>query len=212
MSSRWRIFDSSWEVAYWIYCKEHGLHLERNKKKFLYEYNGKVYRYLPDFFDGSTYIEIKGREDDKCKAKYSAVDNLKVIYDVSKEIAYVKGKYGKYWLDIVCDEVYNKTDKEKRERDKRKIAEISGKINSAGSISYTMLDKSTWNDRKKRILRAISENNINVTKHGWKAMVSRSTGLTRSVVRDTVKHFKEEFKSYHKDIRRLSSVGRAISL
>lgn len=101
-------FDSSWEVAYWFYCKDHGIYLERNKKKFPYKYNNEIHKYLPDFFDGSQYIEIKGHEDSKCKFKYTAVENLKIVYDVSKEIAYMKDKYGKDWLDAVCEAVYNK--------------------------------------------------------------------------------------------------------
>ena len=100
-------FDSSWEVAYWFYNKEMGNKLERNTKEFLYEYQNKTHRYLPDFFDGNNFIEIKGYEDDRCQAKYQSVDNLIVIKDVSKEINYMIKKYGKNWLNIVCEKVYN---------------------------------------------------------------------------------------------------------
>lgn len=100
-------FDSSWEVAYWFYNKENGNKLERNTKEFLYEYQNKTHRYLPDFFDGSNYIEIKGYEDEKCQAKYQSVNNLVVIKDVSKEINYMTEKYGDDWLNKVCEKIYN---------------------------------------------------------------------------------------------------------
>ena len=188
-------FDSSWEVAYWFYCKDHGIYLERNKKEFLYEYKGETHRYLPDFFDGTQYIEIKGHEDSKCKFKYSSVENLRVIYDVSKEIEYMKNTYGNNWLDIVCEEVYNKTKKEKLSAEKRKRAKTMNKIDSSGKINWNKLDECIWEDRKRKILEAIN-NGIDATKFGWKIKVSQSTGLTRTEVKKTIDHFKEDFSSY----------------
>lgn len=100
-------FDSSWEVAYYIYNKEHNVLLERNFKGFPYKYRNKEHLYIPDFYDGENYIEIKGYEDSKCKYKYKSIKNLKIIYDVSKEIEYMNDKYGEDWLYKVCEKVFN---------------------------------------------------------------------------------------------------------
>lgn len=189
-------FDSSWEVAYWFYCKDHGIHLERNKKRFSYEYKGESHSYLPDFFDGTKYIEIKGHEDERCKFKYSAVENLVVVYDVSKEVSYMKDKYGKNWLDVVCEDVYNKTEKPKLDNEKRETAKMMNKIDSIGRINWRIIDESCWEDRKKKIMEAIN-GGIDATQPGWKTKVLRATGLTKRVLYNTIDHFKEDFKSYN---------------
>jgi len=50
------IFDSSWELAFWIWCKDHGEKIIRNKKSFKLKNGGLFY---PDFKVGKTYIEVK---------------------------------------------------------------------------------------------------------------------------------------------------------
>lgn len=100
-------FDSSWEVAYYFYCKQNNIYIQRNKKEFLYQMNGSFHRYTPDFYDGKNYIEIKGYEDKTCIYKWKAVKNLIVIKNVSKEINYMISKYGKNWLNIICEKIYN---------------------------------------------------------------------------------------------------------
>lgn len=42
-------FDSSWELAVWIYAKDHNLDIEREPVMLEYEVNGKVKKYFPDF-------------------------------------------------------------------------------------------------------------------------------------------------------------------
>lgn len=52
--------DSSWELAFVLWCELHKINLERNQQKFNYCYNNKVYKYLPDFIINGNFIEIKG--------------------------------------------------------------------------------------------------------------------------------------------------------
>lgn len=54
-------FDSSPELAFFIYAEDHRLDVEYQPDTY-FEYisKGKTYRYQPDFRMGSTYIEIKG--------------------------------------------------------------------------------------------------------------------------------------------------------
>lgn len=56
------MFDSSCEIAYLIYMRHLGHDLQRASKTFTYEFNGKVYHYIPDFWCPSTeeFIEVKG--------------------------------------------------------------------------------------------------------------------------------------------------------
>ena len=43
------MFDSSCEIAYLMYMRHLGHDLQRSSKTFTYEFNGKVYHYIPDF-------------------------------------------------------------------------------------------------------------------------------------------------------------------
>lgn len=94
--------DSSYELAFVIYNLEHNISFKRNKDKFVYEYNGKSYRYTPDFKIGNTYIEIKGFKTEKDTYKWNSCSNLKVLFkeDLQKEFDYVITKYGKDYIRL----------------------------------------------------------------------------------------------------------------
>lgn len=108
-------FDSSWELIYYIYCKEHNMNINRlwNTIKFEYEYEGETYFYYPDFLCDGEYIEIKGdhffrdgkmqnpfnhKEDGRYEAKHQCMlkNNVKILTYVDLEncFKYVKQKYG----------------------------------------------------------------------------------------------------------------------
>lgn len=53
-------FDSSWELAIWIYCKDHNISIEHNPCTFVYEYDGKQHLYLVDFRINGKLVEVKG--------------------------------------------------------------------------------------------------------------------------------------------------------
>lgn len=55
-------FDSSWELALWIYAKDHNEEIEREPCFFEYEFEGKKHRYFPDFKYKGKLIEIKGSQ------------------------------------------------------------------------------------------------------------------------------------------------------
>lgn len=91
--------DSTWELAYLIYQLDHGVNIVRNTDGFKYIYNNEVHTYYPDFKEGNTYIEIKGRKYPKWKYKLEQFPKnipLQVIYraDIQPYIQYVKSKYG----------------------------------------------------------------------------------------------------------------------
>ena len=53
-------FDSSWELAFFIYNRDNGVDISRCYETFEYEYDSKIHHYTPDFKIGDKYIEIKG--------------------------------------------------------------------------------------------------------------------------------------------------------
>lgn len=63
-------FDSSWEIVYYEYLKQHGIVFEyQPKASFVYSANGTTHNYYPDFFlpEKNVYVELK---DERTIEKY----------------------------------------------------------------------------------------------------------------------------------------------
>jgi len=88
--------DSSWELAYVIYCLDHGINIQRNTEKRTYVYEGKERNYIPDFIVEGELVEIKGYKTEQWLAKLKANQDVKVLYekDLQDVLTYVKLNYG----------------------------------------------------------------------------------------------------------------------
>lgn len=53
-------FDSSWELAVWIWAKDNNLSIEREPVRIEYEFAGEPHYYYPDFCINNELVEIKG--------------------------------------------------------------------------------------------------------------------------------------------------------
>ena len=104
-------FDSSWELAFYIYCEDHKISVEREPVKLTYIYNNKTYHTFPDFrIHKSLLIEFKRPdlrnrmkiENSKDNAKYKCLrEHECIIYTkADKFLKYVKLTYGKTYLDL----------------------------------------------------------------------------------------------------------------
>ena len=124
-------FDSSIELAFYIYCEDINLNIKRCETGFEYFFENKKHYYFPDFeIDGKIY-EIKGNQfltedntwqnpfnhnqDELYKAKHKCAldNNVKILYteDYQKYLNYVEEKYGKDYLK----QFKNKKEKSKEE-------------------------------------------------------------------------------------------------
>ena len=56
------VFDSSWELALWIYAKDNNLSIIHEPVKFEYTYNNTIHTYYPDFLYNKEYVEVKGSQ------------------------------------------------------------------------------------------------------------------------------------------------------
>jgi len=94
--------DSSWELAYVIYCKDHGINIERNKEPRFYIWEGKGLKYFPDFIVEKEIVEIKGRKTKQWEAKISNNPDIKVIYgkEMKPILSYIEGKYGNNFIAL----------------------------------------------------------------------------------------------------------------
>lgn len=90
-------FDSSWELAFWIYYRDHGKKIERNSKRYLLD-NGHFC--FPDFITEEGLVEIKGNhlkkdENFQFKMKLYEKENVKLLFfsDIKPYIRYVLENY-----------------------------------------------------------------------------------------------------------------------
>ena len=97
--------QSSWELAYVLFCIDNKVNFVRNKKYFNYVYDGKTRHYFPDFYlpDTDTYVEIKGFFDELSKAKAQQFEgNLEVITEDKMQpiLNYVETTYGRDFVKM----------------------------------------------------------------------------------------------------------------
>ena len=105
-------FDSSYELAFYIYHIDNDISIIRKPCKYVYYINNKAHTYTPDFMVNDRIIEIKGKwffKDNKLynpyngqlsKEKYQCMldNNVEIIVDVQKYLNYCKNKFDdKYW-------------------------------------------------------------------------------------------------------------------
>ena len=93
--------DSSWELAYLVYCLEHNIPIKRCDIIRKYTINKKEKTYFPDFIiNDNQIIEIKGFFDKNAKAKKEQNPDILVLFeeDLREILQYVSTKYGnKFW-------------------------------------------------------------------------------------------------------------------
>lgn len=90
--------DSTYELAYLIYCLDHNIDIKRCEETFEYEYEGKIHTYHPDFVVNNELIEIKNYYRELNDIKLQAVNKLiKILYydDLCDIFEYVSNTYNK---------------------------------------------------------------------------------------------------------------------
>lgn len=94
--------DSSWELAFLIYCLDHNIDIKRNYDYLIYEFEGKEFKFYPDFIVNGKYIEIKGFYTAKNKAKREQIQNVEFIdkTGIQKYLQYAVSKYGNAFTDL----------------------------------------------------------------------------------------------------------------
>jgi len=114
-------FDSSWELAYYIWLKDNNINFEYHPKiHFDYIFKNKLHKYFPDFIVNDNIVEVKGlhffenfditqrmicpynREfDELAEAKHKCMieHNVEIITDCSLYLNYINEMYGKNYLN-----------------------------------------------------------------------------------------------------------------
>ena len=94
--------DSSYELAYVIFCLEHNIDIQRNTEKRQYSWNNTIKNYIPDFIVNNKLVEIKGYKTEQWSAKILANPDITVLYqsDLKEVFNYVINKYGKDFIKL----------------------------------------------------------------------------------------------------------------
>lgn len=107
--------DSTYELAYVIYCLDHNIPIERNREYFLYEYQGKQHRYYPDFIVDGVLVEIKGFHNGVLPYKEQSLKEsgraYKILFpkDLIDVFQYIQTKYNKT-VNLNIHELYEKVE------------------------------------------------------------------------------------------------------
>lgn len=89
--------DSTWELAYVIYCLDHNIKIKRNKKGFEYVWKNKNRKYYPDFIVEGIFVEIKGYSTPQFEEKKKSFPNNLIVIgknEIKPYLKYTKEKYG----------------------------------------------------------------------------------------------------------------------
>jgi hypothetical protein len=91
------LFDSSWELAFYLYHKDHNLYIERCTEIRKYKIDGIEKNYIPDFITDDGIIEIKGYDTKVSIAKAKYNPDIKILRrkEMQKYLDYVIKTYGK---------------------------------------------------------------------------------------------------------------------
>lgn len=166
--------DSSYELAYVIYCLDHNIKIERNNKGYEYEYSKGVKRkYYPDFRVDGKLVEIKGWKDKTVENKIAAVDEeLTVLYEnqLKPVFDYIKVKYGKSLLNI--EELYEgHTETKKCKINCKMDIKIREKISQKIKLWHSK-ERRRWVSKEGRN-KSIKESELEYyLNNGWKNTMS----------------------------------------
>ena len=94
--------DSSWELAYVIYCLENNKSIKRCEERRTYIFEGVEKIYIPDFVVDGQVVEIKGYMTKQWECKHLANPDIVVIDkdEIQPILDFVVSKYGKDFISL----------------------------------------------------------------------------------------------------------------
>mgnify|MGYP000175598224 CR=1 FL=1 len=94
--------DSSWELAFVIYHKDHNNDIQRCKEIRQYTFENEIKNYYPDFIINNVIYEIKGYYSNQAKAKSECNPDIVVLQkkEIQFYLDYTVQKYGKNFIEL----------------------------------------------------------------------------------------------------------------
>lgn len=213
--------DSSWELAFLLYCLDKGLNIKRSKKSLEYQFEGETHHYHPDFEIDEYLIEIKGFYDEKSLVKRKFFPNIIYIdkNNINKYLSYAKATYGRHFYNLLenSSEYKNKKKKEKieKERESQLTSVVSNKKISKKpeiSVEEKSIKRKEFEEKRRKTLLDINDkqreiNEINFkkdlqkilcydrNKYGWIHKASIELNMKKSRIVRVCKHYNIEYRT-----------------
>lgn len=102
-------FDSSWELAFYIYHKDKKSNITRCHKSIKYTFNGEEHKYFPDFEIDGKLFEVKApylyeqllipNTKENAKLQCMKDNNATILTDCTKYLKYIERHYGKDFFE-----------------------------------------------------------------------------------------------------------------
>lgn len=90
-------FNSTWELAYFIWAQDHGFDIKRSYEALPIEIDGEVFKFYPDFRVNGKFVEIKGPQDPRAAIKKAQtvglvefIEDITLYYDYCISQGYPK--------------------------------------------------------------------------------------------------------------------------
>ena len=81
--------DSTYELVWIIYNLDHDIKFTRNRSFYLYEYEGEIHKYYPDFrLSDNSLVEIKGYVTGLVKIKIASVNDVPIKLLTERDLKY----------------------------------------------------------------------------------------------------------------------------
>ena len=194
-----KIFSSSYEVKYALYCEEHNINYILHPEPIKYSYNNKEHLYFPDFYIPSEhkYVDPKNSYLINYPQKHLGISDTEKIKLVSEQngvvIEIIDGR------DIICDNSklqeilnqkiqnkhYRKFNKSKKSKNTEMLVK-NNQIDKLGRPNSSVTPEFEWLKRKDLIINS----GVDLEKFGWVDKVVKITGLSKKQIRRTVRRYK----------------------
>lgn len=102
-------FDSTWELAFYIYHKDKKSNITRSHKSIKYTFNSEEHRYFPDFEIDGKFFEVKSpylyeqllvpNTVENAKLNCMKENNAMILTDCTKYLKYIERHYGKDYFE-----------------------------------------------------------------------------------------------------------------
>jgi hypothetical protein len=176
--------DSSWELAFVIYCLENGKEVQRSNEKRNYEHNNEMKTYLPDFVVDGELVEIKGYITEQWESKQRDNPDVKVLSkpEMQPILIWVEEKYGKDFTRLYDEKHFVEKIKPPKKVKQNKVKKEKGKIGGHNALSVQQISER---------LNLISP--VDFSKFGWVERVAKILNVSHTQARRFVsKHYQGE--------------------
>lgn len=159
----------------------------KNNWHLQYAMNGGEYKIGPYHVDGYDKVLNIVFEYDEKQSKHTQIKGI--LRDKCRQAYIIEKLDCEFWRYSEKDNLLYKVDKLKNLEEIKTLQEQYPNIKKSRKGNPNIISEESWIERKNLILNC----GINLMEFGWLGQVIKQTGLTKSMIKSTLKHFESEF-------------------